>query len=110
MTDKYDLEKLGLLPDEFKTVQPSELASKIVRLITAELADGGASDQPVLASPEGLALDLMTALSAMLLMFRESAVKMTGEDIPIMERALMAAKLQSLACAAIQQGLGGPLR
>lgn len=109
MTDKYDLEKLGLLPDEFKTVQPSELASKIVRLITAELADGSV-DKPVLTSPEGLALDLMTALSAMMLMFRESAVKMTGEDIPIMERALMAAKLQSLACAAIRQGLGGPLR
>ena len=107
---KYDLRKLGLLPDQFETVQPAKLVSKIMQLIAEELDDGEAPDKPVLASPEDLALDLLTALCALMLTFRESAVKMTGQDIPIGERLVMAAELQSLACAAIRCGLGDPLR
>lgn len=97
------------MPSEFKIAKPSDLSIKILKLIQNELVDE-VSDQPVLVNPDDLGLDLLVVLSRQMLAFRESAMKVTGEDIPLSERLRVALKLQALSLRAIRGGLIEPLQ
>lgn len=64
----------------------------------------------LLISRSWLRLDLLVVLGRMMLAFRESAMKVTGEDIPFPERLRVALKLQALSLRAIRDGLIEPLQ